>query len=291
MLTRTIPSTGETLPVVGLGTWQVFDKSANDDEASRSLTATLRALVDAGGSVVDSSPMYGNSEGVVGRLGKRAGLLDKLFVATKVWTRGEQAGVDQMNRSFELLQRDTIDLMQIHNLLDWRTHLRTLRAWKDAGRIRYIGVTHYVDSAYADIESIIRREPIDFAQFAYSPGYRAAEQSLLPACADRGVAVLVNRPFEEGAALRQLRGKPLPESVAAYASSWPEAFLKFIVSHPAVTSVIPATGSAEHMTDNCRAGTGRLPDAAEREELPRVIASAAVSFRAQRGISYLSKGT
>jgi diketogulonate reductase-like aldo/keto reductase len=272
MLTRIIPSTGEPLPVIGLGTWQTFDRSLSDAAATEPLVETLKALRAAGGSVIDSSPMYGASERVVGELAQRARVAEDLFVATKVWTQGEKAGIDQMNESMTLLRRRTIDLMQIHNLVDWRTHLRTLRRWKDEKRIRYIGITHYASSAIAELESVLRSEKIDFLQFAYSPHERAAERSLFPLAADRGVAVLVNRPFEEGAALRRVLSKPLPPSIAAWAGSWPQAFLKFILANPAVTCVIPATANPRHMVDDVAAGSGRLPTKEERDELVRLSA-------------------
>jgi diketogulonate reductase-like aldo/keto reductase len=269
--TRIIPSTGEPLPVIGLGTWQTFDRPLSDATAARDLVETLKALRAGGGSVIDSSPMYGQSERVVGELAQRAGVAEDLFVATKVWTTGERSGVDQMNESMSLLRRRTIDLMQIHNLVDWRTHLRTLRRWKEERRVRYIGITHYAASAIPELESILRGEKIDFLQFAYSPHERSAERSLFPLAADRGVAVLVNRPFEEGSALRRVLAKPLPPSVAAWAGSWPQAFLKFILANPAVTCVIPGTGNPRHMMDNVAAGSGRLPTQAERDELVRLV--------------------
>lgn len=271
MIERVIPSSGERLPAVGLGTWQTFDLAPNTLHESDELVEVLSSLVAAGGTVVDSSPMYGTAESNVGELAERAGIASRLFVATKVWTRGETEGIHQMEQSIRRLHRNALDLMQIHNLVDWRTHLRTLRRWKDEGRVRYIGVTHYTASAYDELESIIERESVDFAQFAYSAGYRAAERSLLQRCADRGVAVLVNRPFEEGSALRGLRSRALPPEVAEYASTWSEAMLKWILAHPAVTCVIPATRSADHMRENIAAGAGRLPTPAEREAFARLI--------------------
>jgi diketogulonate reductase-like aldo/keto reductase len=272
MITRPIPSSGERVPVIGLGTWQTFDHSLSDAATAARLTETLRVFRDAGGTVIDSSPMYGESERTVGTLAQRLGIIDQLFVATKVWTTGERAGVEQMRESMSLLHRQKMDLMQIHNLVDWRTHLATLRRWKAEGRVRYIGITHYLDSSYSDLEAIVRREPIDFVQLAYSPAYRGAERSLLPACADRGVAVLVNRPFEGGDALRRMLGKPVPRAVAAYAATWPQAFLKFILGNPAVTCVIPGTGNPRHMADNVAAGLGRLPTERERAALVASIA-------------------
>jgi len=272
MLTRPIPRTGEPLPVVGLGTWQTFDPPRLTDAVRAELTATLRALVDAGGRVVDSSPMYGQSERVVGELAASGGVADRLFVATKVWTTGEQAGVRQMRESMALLRARRLDLMQVHNLVDWRTHLATLRRWRDEGVVRYVGVTHYQTSAFDDLERVVEREGVDFVQLPYSATMREAERRLLPAAAAAGVAVLVNRPFEEGAALRRLLARPFPESLRAWAESWPQAMLKFVLAHPAVTCVIPGTRNPRHMVENARAGVGRLPDAAERAELLRLLA-------------------
>jgi diketogulonate reductase-like aldo/keto reductase len=272
MLTRRIPRSGEELPAVGLGTWQTFDPPALTAEALGQLHETLRVFYDAGGRVVDSSPMYGKSEQVVGDLTQELRLTSSLFIATKVWTSGESAGVRQMEESMALLRRKRLDLMQVHNLVDWRTHLRTLRRWKDEGRVRYVGVTHYERSAFDQLERLVRQERLDFVQLPYSVGLRDAERRLIPAAAASETAVIVNRPFEGGSLFRDILRKPLPESVRAYAASWPQAFLKFILANPAVTCVIPATGNPRHMRDNADAGSGRLPDATEREELARLIA-------------------
>ena len=266
MRTRPIPSSGEQLPVIGLGTWQSFDRPADD-----SLVETLRALRAGGGTVVDSSPMYGRAEQTIGETADRAKLDRALFIATKVWTRGEREGVRQMNESFHLLRRDVIDLIQVHNLLDWRVHLATLRRWKDEGRVRYIGVTHYTASVHAELEAVIRAEAIDLVQVNYSPIERNAERSLFRTAADRGVAVIVNRPFAEGAALRRLRDAPLPQTISSWASSWPEAFLKFIIARPEVTCVIPATSNPAHMAANAKAADGCLPDEAQRRALIEAI--------------------
>jgi diketogulonate reductase-like aldo/keto reductase len=274
MLTRPIPRTGEPLPVVGLGTWQTFDPPRLTSDVRARLVATLRALVDAGGRVVDSSPMYGESERNVGELAEPAGVAGKLFVATKVWTSGEQAGVRQMRESMALLRVRRVDLLQVHNLVDWRTHLNTLRRWREEGLVRYVGVTHYTPSAYAELERVITRDArgaVDFVQLAYSVGVRDAERRLLPAAADAGVAVLVNRPFEGGDLFRRVVRTPLAAPVAPWAGSWAQAFLKFVLAHPAVTCVIPGTADPRHMADDAAAGAGRLPDAAERAALLRAI--------------------
>ena len=271
MSTRPIPRTGEALPVIGLGTWQTFDPPRRTAESLAPLEATLRALHAAGGRVVDSSPMYGASESIAGELAERAGLGDALFWATKVWTRGEADGVRQMEESARLLRRRRIDLLQVHNLVDWRTHLATLRRWQGEDRVRYVGVTHYQTSAFAELERIVAGERIDFVQLPYSVAVRDAEQRLLPAAQDAGVAVLVNLPFGGGGLLRRLGGEPLPASVREWAATWPQALLKFVLAHPAVTCVIPGTANPRHMTDDAAAGTGRLPDAAERAALVRVL--------------------
>jgi diketogulonate reductase-like aldo/keto reductase len=269
MLKRPIPKTQEQLPVVGLGTWQAFDVGS-ERGALDQRKEVLRALFEAGGSVIDSSPMYGRAEAVVGTLLTEMDARNKSFLATKVWTSGESAGAAQMSASFAKMQASTLDLMQIHNLVDWRTHLKTLRSWQDKGRFRYIGVTHYTSSALADLAAVIRAERIDFVQLAYSIDVRDAEERLLPLAQERGVAVLVNRPFSTGGLFRQVRGKAVPEWAAEFdCASWGQFFLKFIIGHPAVTCVIPGTARPEHMRDNAGAGHGRLPDDAQRRRMAR----------------------
>jgi aryl-alcohol dehydrogenase-like predicted oxidoreductase len=267
MLMRRVPSDGEMLPAVGLGTWQTFDVSASAAEREPR-REVLRRFVALGGRVVDSSPMYGQAESVVGDLAAELGLHSSLFVATKVWTSGREAGVAQMERSLKRLRVARLDLMQVHNLVDWQTHLRTLRDWKAAGRVRYLGVTHYTASAYGDLERIMRSERLDFVQLNYSLAEREAEDHLLPLAADRGIAVLANRPYAEGALFRRVRGRPLPPWAAEIdCTSWGQFFLKWILAHPAVTCVIPATSKPEHLTDNMGAGTGTLPDTATRTRM------------------------
>jgi diketogulonate reductase-like aldo/keto reductase len=269
---RPIPSSGERIPVIGLGTWRTFDV-ADGGADGKALAEVLRQFVAQGGRVVDSSPMYGAAESVVGELASRLGLADRLFLATKVWTSGREAGVVQMRRSAARLRTRRIDLMQIHNLLDWRTHLATLRAGKREGRIRYIGVTHYTASAYDDLEHVLATETLDFVQVNYSPGERDAERRILPLARDRGVAVLVNRPFAEGGLFGRVRGKALPAWAAEIdCASWAQLFLKWILGHPSVTCVIPATSRPQHLADNMQAGAGRLPDAALRERLVALLA-------------------
>ncbi|NKE64223.1 aldo/keto reductase [Ramlibacter sp. RBP-2] len=259
MHTRIIPSTGAPLPVIGLGTWRGFDVGNQPAELPQR-GEVLAALFAAGGSVVDSSPMYGSSEQVAGELLERSGSRAKTFVATKVWTSGRQAGIEQMERSMALLRTPHIDLMQVHNLLDWRTHLATLREWKSQGRISYLGVTHYTDAAHAELEAVMSAEVLDFVQFNYSITDRAAEQRLLPLAAERGIAVLVNLPFGGGRLLGRLRQQALPGWAADIGcESWNQLLLKFVLSQPAVTCVIPGTSSPRHMRDNAGAGTGELP--------------------------------
>jgi diketogulonate reductase-like aldo/keto reductase len=264
---RPIPSSGEPLPVVGCGTWQTFDVGPGKEERAP-LLEVLRVLFAAGGSVIDSSPMYGRSEQVVGELLSQMKAEDKSFVATKVWTSGRDAGIKQMERSIQLLRKQPLDLMQIHNLVDWRTHLKTLRQWKGEGRIRYLGITHYTAGAYGELEAIMRAEKLDFVQLNYSLEDREAEQKLLPLAADRGIAVLVNQPFGGGGLLRSLANVPLPAWAAEVGcESWAQVLLKYVLSHPAVTCVIPGTGRPHHMVDNCRAGMGAFPDEAMRKRI------------------------
>lgn len=271
ILKRVIPSSGEQLPVVGLGTWQTFD-AGNTDTELEPLRGVLNALIEKGGRVVDSSPMYGRSEQVVGDLSTDLKLNDKLFIATKVWTTGEQEGITQMNNSFSLLKRKKIDLMQIHNLVDWRTHLKTLQSWKEQGKIRYIGITHYTESAYSSMEEIMRANNLDFIQINYSLLSRKAEQKILPFAQERKVAVIINQPFEEGSLFRMVKGKDIPEWSKEFdCASWGQFFLKFILSHPAVSCVIPGTSKPHHMLDNISAAYGRLPTQEHRVQMIKYI--------------------
>ena len=271
ILTRPIPSSGEAIPVIGLGTWQTFD--VGEGRAERApLEEVLATFVELGGRVIDSSPMYGASEAVVGEIAARLGLRARLFVATKVWTSGRREGVAQMEQSARLLRAAPLDLLQVHNLVDVETHLDTLREWKRAGRVRYIGVTHYTAGSHDDVARVITAHPVDFIQINYSVGERAAERRLLPLAQERGVAVIANRPFAGGDLFRRLRSRPLPEWAAEVdCESWAQLLLKFVVSHPAVTCAIPATSRVAHLRDNMRAGVGRLPD----ERLRARIAAAA----------------
>lgn len=268
---RKIPSSGATLPVVGCGTWRGFDVDAGP-AARAPLAEVLCILFEAGGSVIDSSPMYGAAEAVVGDLLAAARTRDRAFIATKVWTSGRASGVAQMERSLRLLRSERIELMQIHNLVDWRTHLATLRAWKAEGRIGYLGVTHYTRSAHAELEAVLRAEPFDFVQLDYSLDDRAVERRLLPLAQQKGVAVLVNQPFGGGGLLRRLAGRPLPDWAGEVGcTSWAQLLLKFVLAHPAVTCVIPGTGKPAHMADNVRAGFGAYPDADLVKRLAAVL--------------------
>jgi diketogulonate reductase-like aldo/keto reductase len=267
MNTRPIPSSGERLPVVGCGTYVGFDAEPGT-AAYGELPGVLQALFDAGGSVVDSSPMYGRAERTVGELLEAARARDRAFIATKVWTTSREGGIEQMTQSMNLLKARPIDLMQIHNLVDWQTHLATLKDWKQQGKIRYLGVSHYTPSAYPRLEAVMRDQPLDFVQLNYSVDEREAEARLLPLAAERGIAIIVNRPFGGGGLLGRLLKRPLPPWAAELdCTSWAQVLLKFVLGHPAVTCVIPGTGRARHMLDNARAGSGPLPDQAMRQRI------------------------
>ena len=264
MLTRVIPKTNEPLPVIGLGTWNTFDVGESDRER-RPLIEVLRRFAAAGGKLIDSSPMYGKAEAVVGDLKEH---VPDRFLATKVWTRGRDHGIEQMRRSMDLLGTRTLDLMQVHNLIDWQTHLATLREWKRAGRIRYIGVTHYQIGAFAQLASIMESEDIDFVQLPLSITLPDAEKKLLPLAQKKRIAVLVNRPFEAGALFRNAKSRALPDWAADFGcASWAEIFLRWIISHPAVTCVIPATSNPLHVSDNLRAGEGEVLTMRQRDLL------------------------
>ncbi len=271
ILTRAIPKSAEQIPAVGLGTWQTFDVGDADTERAP-LREVLKRFVALGGKVIDSSPMYGESETVVGDLAEETGVRERLFLATKVWTTGRNAGIRQMETSMQLLRTSKLDLMQVHNLVDWQTHLKTLRDWKAQGRVRYLGITHYTESAYDDLERVMRAEKPDFVQFNYSIVSRGAERRLLPLSQELGIAVLINKPFEKAGLFGKVRGKALPAWAADIdCASWAQFFLKFILSHPAVTCAIPATSKLAHLEDNMQAGFGRLPDAATREKMAQLV--------------------
>jgi len=270
LIVRRIPSSGEEIPVIGLGTSGPFE--VGEARAERApLAEVLEAFLAAGARLIDTSPMYSTAERVLGEL-QTDSMRRHAFIATKVWTRGERAGIEQMTQSAQLLRREHLDLIQVHNLLDLDTQLRTLHSWKEAGRVRYVGVTHYTVSAQAELARALERHRLDFVQLNYSPVTRAAEQRLLPLAAERGVAVLVNRPFEDGALFEPVHGKKLPPWAAELdAASWGQLALKFIASHPAVTCIIPATGKVAHLEDNLAGGRGWLPDARQREAIAQAF--------------------
>jgi len=270
LIRRRIPASGEEIPVIGLGTSRTFEVGESAAERAP-LRAVLESFFAPGARLIDTSPMYSSAEKVLGGL-MTPDRHQRAFLATKVWTRGAREGREQMTRSGELLKMARLDLIQVHNLLDLETHLKTLREWKDAGRVRYIGVTHYTVGAQPELVKVLKREKLDFVQFNYSPLTRAAEKELLPVAADRGVAALVNRPFEDGALFGTVRGKALPAWAGELdAASWGQLALKFIAAHPAVTCIIPATAKASHLADNLAGGRGRLPDARQREAIARAF--------------------
>ena len=267
MLMRAIPSSGEKLPVIGLGTWQTFDVDLTADNR-RQPEEVLSLFVKLGGRVIDTSPMYGRAEQVIGDLTAALGIREQLFLATKVWTQGKQSGIESMERSMARLRTKRIDLMQVHNLVDVHTQLATLREWKEQGRIRYIGITHYESGAFGEVEKVLRSEKLDFLQINYSIMEREAEQRVLPLAQDRQVAVIINRPFGGGDLFSRVRSRPLPDWAAEFdCRSWAQFFLKWIVAHSAVTCAIPATDKALHLEDNMQGGVGRLPEAKTRQRM------------------------
>jgi diketogulonate reductase-like aldo/keto reductase len=272
MMTRPIPATGEKLPVIGLGTWQVFDLPSTP-EALAGPRRIVDLLIAKGGRLIDSSPMYGRSEKVVGDVVAAGGNRDKLFLATKVWTDGKEAGERQMRRSAELMQADVIDLMQVHNRRDVEVQFATIREWQAEKRIRYSGITDYQDSALDAMETLMKKHRPDFIQINYSLGEHSADDRVLPLAADLGIAVLINRPFMSGRLFSAVRRRKLPQWALNFAPSWGQFFLKFIIAHPAVTCVIPATSDEGHMADNLGAGFGELPDAASRERMIELVDS------------------
>jgi len=275
VIKKSIPSSGELLPVIGMGSWLTFDVGA--DEALRATRVqVMQEFFDRDGALIDSSPMYGSSQEVIGYCLRQIQNKQALFAATKVWIYGQWLGIKQMQAAQQLWGVARFDLMQIHNMLDWQSHLETLRAWKAEGRIRYIGITTSHGRRHQDLERALAKEPFDFVQFTYNLVDREVEQRLLPLAAERGIAVIINRPFQGGALFGPVRGKPLPAWAADFdCSNWAQFFLKFIVSHPAVTCAIPATSRVAHMRENMGAGFGRLPDAETRRRMLAVYANLA----------------
>jgi len=267
---RAIPSTGEPLPILGLGTWQVLDLPP---ALCAERAPVVRELFRCGGTLLDSSPMYGRSEACAGELLRDLGLRDRAFVATKVWTTGRAEGEAQLQRSLELFGGDRLDLVQVHNIVDLSTQLATLRRWQSHGRVRYVGVTHYAPSAHAQMAAVLRRERLDFVQLDYAADDRSAERELLPLAQQRGIAVLVNRPFGGGALLRRLAARPQPPVARELqCASWAQLLLKFVLAHPAVTCAIPATGDVAHLGENIAAAAGLLPDRAQCEAIAAAVA-------------------
>jgi diketogulonate reductase-like aldo/keto reductase len=267
LLQRAIPSSGEKIPVIGLGTWQAFDVGPGAAER-QPLEEVLALFVKIGGRLVDTSPMYGRAEEVIGDIAAKLNLHRSLFLATKVWTTGKEQGIASMEKSLAKLQTKKIDLMQVHNLVDARTHLATLRDWKEQGRVRYIGITHYASSGYSEVAKLLRSEKLDFVQINYSLLEREAENEILPLAQERGVAIIVNRPFGGGDLFARARQKPLPGWAGEFdCHSWAQFLLKWIIAHPAVTCAIPATSKARHLEDNMQGGSGRLPDAKIRQRM------------------------
>ena len=273
MLTRTIPSSGEKLPVIGLGTWTAFDVDLTAD-IRRRLEFVLSVFEKLGGRVIDSSPMYGRAEEVIGELTSALGIREKLFLATKVWTRGKQRGIESMERSLALLRTKRIDLMQVHNLVDVKTQLATMQELKQQGRIRYTGITHHESGALSEIEKLMRSEKFDFLQINYSVMEPEAERSVFPLAQERGIGVIANRPFGAGDLFGKVRSKPLPNWAAEFdCRSWAQFFLKWIIANPAITCAIPATDKPSHLEDNMQGGMGRLPDERTRRRMAELVAS------------------
>ena len=266
VMKKLIPVSGEQLPIIGLGTYDVFDVAGTSEEIDIR-QAIVEKLLSSGGSLLDTSPMYKRSEKIIGDIINAGTKRKPLFLATKVWTNGQDAGARQIAQSAKLMQTDVIDLMQVHNLRDTAVHMETIREWQDDGRIRYSGLTHYTAGGQAALGKEMQQFKPDFIQINYSLGEREAENRLLPVAKELGVAVLINRPFQSGRLFSAVRGKSVPDWATAFAASWGQFFLKFIISHPAVTCAIPATSKPQHMIDNLGAGIGILPDAATRKRM------------------------
>ena len=266
-ITRMIPGTDEALAIMGVGSFITFDLNADEIDGSE-LVQVLQSFFDHGGQLVDSSPMYEKAETIIGELIKRVSNKQGYFAATKVWTNGKQSGIEQMNSSMQKMGVEVMDLMQIHNLRDWKIHLQTLRDWKQQGKVRYIGITTSGGRDHEELAEILKTEDMDFVQFTYSILDRKAEQTLFPIVRDKGIGTLINVPFQRGGLFSKIKGKQLPEWAAEFdCTSWAQFFLKFIGSHPDVTNIIPATSKVDHMVDNMAAGFGRLPDAKMRQRM------------------------
>ncbi len=273
MVQRAIPCTGEMLPVIGLGTARAFDVSASPTDR-QPVEEVLALFARQGGKLVDSSPMYGRAELVVGEVAKKLKLRESLFLATKVWTTGREAGITQMEHSLDLLGTKKLDLIQVHNLVDTRTQLATLRDWKKSGRVRYIGITHHTDVSQDEVAQVLEKEQVDFVQINYSLMEREAEKRVFPVAKDRGVAVIVNRPLGRGDLFNRVRGKALPDWASEFdCTSWAQFFLKWIVANSTVTCAIPATSNPRHMEDDMLGGVGRLPNEQLRQRMVEAVAA------------------
>ena len=273
LIQRPIPSSGELLPVIGMGTSRTFD-TAGDPQTLARLSAVMQAMFDGRGTIIDSSPMYGEAESRVGDVLRAMPKAPPVFAATKVWTTGREEGIAQMQESARRMNVERFDLIAVHNLKDWQTHLATLKQWKQEGKVRYIGITTSHGRNHAALLELMRSQPLDFVQFSYNIEDRAAEEALLPLAADRGIATMINRPYQRGSLFKKSSGQPLPELAADLdCNSWAQFYLKFILAHPAVGCIIPATSKAHHMADNMQANFGRVPDAAQREEMLRIFGS------------------
>lgn len=271
--TRVIPSSGESIPVMGLGTYRTLDVSPEPANL-QPLREVMRLFIERGGRMVDSSPMYGRAEDVTGRLVSDLDAQDEVFFATKVWTSGREAGMRQMNESFELMRTPVIDLMQVHNLSDTATQIANIRTLQDEGRVRYIGVTHYTTGAFDDLEAWMKKEKLDYIQFPYSIANRTAEERLIPAARDLGVATIAHRNYEKGRLFGRVKDKPLPEWAADFdCDTWGNFFLKYLMAEPGITNLIPATSKPVHLEDNMNAGLGGLPDESTRRKMVRFVES------------------
>jgi len=271
LIQRPVPSSGEQLPVIGMGTSRTFDTN-NNPETLAQLAEVMRVFIAGKGTVIDSSPMYGNAESRVGEVLTTFAEPPRLFAATKVWTTGREQGIAQMQESARRMGVQRFDLIAIHNLKDWRTHLATLKKWKAEGKVRYIGITTSHGHLHAELLDIMRAEPVDFVQFSYNIEDRAAERELLPLAQDRGIATMINRPYQRGRLFGKSKGQPLPAIAKDLdCESWGQFYLKFILGHPATTCIIPATSNPRHMTDNMKANFGRLPDKQQRAEMLRIV--------------------
>ena len=273
LIQRPVPSSGELLPVMGMGTSRTFDTAADAESLSK-LAEVMQAFFAGGGSIIDSSPMYGSAESRVGDVLRAMPQPPALFAATKVWTTGREQGIAQMEESARRMNVERFDLIAVHNLQDWKTHLATLKGWKEEGRVRYLGITTSHGRNHDQLLEIMRSEPLDFVQFSYNMEDRMAEQKLLPLAQERGIATMINRPYQRGALFGKSRGHELPALAAELdCNSWGQFYLKFILGHPAVTCVIPATGRVKHMVDNMQANFGRVPDAAQRKAMLKLFES------------------